>query len=98
METPEVAKARKALKCLYAQVPSEVAYDVSRLVEAAFESLAGGEGSRCDQRLCKEPPAWVRKTQFAGNHYFCDRHARAEGNFGEEDPSYFFWRKLGSER
>jgi len=43
---------------------------------------------------CDKPACWVRMTQFAGNHPFCDEHARKEENFGKEDPSYFFWKKL----
>jgi hypothetical protein len=38
-ETPEVAEARKALRCLYLEVPAPIASDVQHKVEAAFESL-----------------------------------------------------------
>ena len=43
---------------------------------------------------CDQPAIWVRRTQFSGDHPFCDEHARKEKNFGKEDPSYFFWRRL----
>ena len=47
--------------------------------------------------ICAEPADWVRKTQFAGDHPFCEEHAKAQPNFGTEDPSYHFWRKLDNE-
>lgn len=46
----------------------------------------------CD---CGQPAVWVRRTQFSGDHPFCDEHARKEKNFGKEDPSYFFWQEVG---
>lgn len=44
--------------------------------------------------LCGRQATWVRYTQFSGNHYFCLRHAEKESDFGQEDPSYFVWKKL----
>lgn len=38
-ETPEVTEARKALRCLYLELPKAIADDVQRKVEAAFTSL-----------------------------------------------------------
>jgi hypothetical protein len=49
---------------------------------------------QCD--LCEQPAAWVRRTQFAGNHFFCAPHAKLEEDFGLDDPSYFFWEQLTS--
>ncbi len=46
----------------------------------------------CD--MCASPAVWVRRTQFSGDHFFCDVHARVEADFGKEDSSYFFWKKL----
>jgi protein subunit release factor A len=43
---------------------------------------------KCD--CCDEKASWVRCTQFAGNHYFCDLHALQEEDFGQSD-SYSFW-------
>jgi len=34
---------------------------------------------------CDEPAVWMRYTQFAGDHPFCDKHARAEKDFSEND-------------
>ena len=33
----------------------------------------------CD--LCEIPVAWIRRTQFAGDHFFCDYHATKEEDF-----------------
>ena len=46
---------------------------------------------------CDEPASWIRHTQFAGNHPYCDKHARQEKDFGEND-SYTFWEELKNER
>lgn len=43
---------------------------------------------------CGKPAAWVRRTQFAGTHPFCAEHAKQESDFGQSDPSDFFWREL----
>lgn len=36
---------------------------------------------------------WIRSTQFAGKHPYCDEHAKLEEDFGEND-SYQHWIKL----
>lgn len=41
---------------------------------------------------CEEFAQWVRHTQFAGSHPFCEQHAVEEKDFLEED-SYKFWEK-----
>lgn len=43
--------------------------------------------ARCDR--CHEVATWVRVTQFAGSHPFCEPHARAEADFG-----HAMWRQL----
>lgn len=43
---------------------------------------------------CGQPAAWLRNTQFAGEHYFCTTHAEQESDFGVSNPSYFVWREL----
>ena len=45
----------------------------------------------CD---CNEEAKWVERTQFGGDHYYCDKHAREQINFGLTDSSYFFWEEL----
>ena len=32
------------------------------------------------QHLCRNPVAWIRRTQFCGDHPFCEHHARLEKN------------------
>jgi len=34
---------------------------------------------------CDKPATWMRYTQFAGNHPFCDKHAELETDFGSDD-------------
>jgi hypothetical protein len=49
---------------------------------------------KCD--CCDEKAQWVRCTQFAGDHHFCDLHALMEEDFGKDD-SYAFWSEVMSE-
>lgn len=42
---------------------------------------------------CFKKAKWVRVTQFAGKHYYCKEHAKAEGDFKKEDSSTY-WVKL----
>ena len=46
--------------------------------------------------LCDKPAAWIRHTQFAGSHEFCDDHARAEDDFLVED-STKDWEYVGGD-
>ena len=43
--------------------------------------------------MCSQPAVWIRSTQFAGDHPFCDKHAKQEKDFGEED-SYSYWYEV----
>jgi hypothetical protein len=43
--------------------------------------------------MCDKPAVWIRSTQFAGDHPFCEEHAKAENGFGTND-SYEFWYKV----
>jgi hypothetical protein len=48
---------------------------------------------RC--RRCDGSAAWVRRTQFSGDFYFCTPCAELEPDFVDEcDPSYFFWEEV----
>ena len=47
--------------------------------------------------MCDKPAVWIRSTQFAGDHPFCDEHARAEKGFGEND-SYEYWYEVESKK
>lgn len=44
---------------------------------------------------CELPASYVRHTQFAGSHPFCEKHALAEKGFGVED-SYQSWEWIES--
>lgn len=41
----------------------------------------------CCVAKCTKSPKWVRKTQFAGNHAFCEDCAKKEPDFGKGNPS-----------
>lgn len=43
---------------------------------------------------CCQPAVWMRYTQFSGDHPYCGEHARQQRDFGQENPSYFVWRKI----
>lgn len=43
---------------------------------------------------CDKPAEWVRSTQFAGNHPYCEEHAKKESDFNDEPDSYTYWYKL----
>lgn len=42
---------------------------------------------------CGESATWMRATQFAGDHPYCDAHANFQTDFGQND-SYSFWYKI----
>jgi hypothetical protein len=44
---------------------------------------------------CGKPADHIRHTQFAGDHPYCDEHAKLESDFGEDD-SYAYWSQLKS--
>lgn len=46
----------------------------------------------CDN--CGRAAEWVRRTQFAGDHYFCESDAQKEEDFGHDDSSSFLWEQL----
>lgn len=48
----------------------------------------------CDETGCGSQADWVRCTQFSGDHFFCENHARLEANFGQRDDSYFYWMEI----
>lgn len=43
--------------------------------------------------ICDAPADWVRSTQFAGEHPFCQVHAELESDFQEND-SYTYWYEV----
>lgn len=42
---------------------------------------------------CKEEAAYIRHTQFAGSHPLCEKHAKEDDKFMQND-SYQVWEKL----
>jgi hypothetical protein len=40
--------------------------------------------------MCDKPATWIRSTQFAGEHPYCEEHAKQEEGFGIND-SYEYW-------
>lgn len=42
---------------------------------------------------CNKPAKWIRSTQFAGDHPYCEEHAREEKDFQEND-SYAYWYRI----
>lgn len=59
-ELPEVVEARKALTCLYLEVPSEVATDVRRRVEAAFAALRSRPAPSAEEPTSEQLAEWER--------------------------------------
>jgi hypothetical protein len=47
---------------------------------------------------CEQPAVWMRCTQFAGDHPYCDYHARKESDFNDEPDSYSYWYRIESEK
>lgn len=43
--------------------------------------------------ICGKPATWIRSTQFAGDHPFCNEHAEEESDFNQND-SYAFWYEV----
>lgn len=46
---------------------------------------------------CNQPAVWVRSTQFAGEHFYCEEHAKEQSDFGQSD-SYEYWYKLEEDK
>ena len=47
---------------------------------------------------CDEPAEWVRSTQFAGDHPYCERHAMKQSDFNDEPDSYSYWYKIEEDK
>lgn len=46
---------------------------------------------------CNEPAVYVRSTQFAGDHPYCEKHAKEQKDF-EINDSYACWYKLEEDK
>lgn len=63
----------------------------NRLAEkviAQVEAQMSKQKETCSE--CDSPIDWIRHTQFSGDHPYCEKHARQQSDFGEED-SYTYW-------
>ncbi len=47
----------------------------------------------CLLKGCGEPATYMRYTQFSGDHPFCTKHAKQQGDF-KEVSSYYFWVRI----
>lgn len=72
-----------------------VEYLVYELKKAKYTIREPIDPNNCE--FCKKPATWQLLTQFSGTIPHCDEHAQEDANFGKEDPSYFFWRKIEKE-
>lgn len=43
---------------------------------------------------CDQPATWMRSTQFAGEHPYCEHHAKLESDFDDPPDSYAYWYEL----
>ena len=53
------------------------------------------EMMKCSE--CAEPAVGVRSTQFAGEHPYCEQHAKEQNDFGCDD-SYAYWYNLEDDK
>jgi hypothetical protein len=63
-------------------------------VSATFMNEDTGLSYECSATDCKKPVAFVRSTQFAGDHFYCEHHAKLEDDFMKDDASYSFWETI----
>ena len=47
---------------------------------------------------CSEPATWIRSTQFAGDHPYCEHHAMQQSDWEDEPDSYSYWYKVDGEK
>ena len=45
----------------------------------------------CSEGGCSSKAAWVLCCQFAGDHPYCEKHAKLEPTFGDGTNSHFIW-------
>ena len=60
-------------------------------IEAAYKLALNHRSQHPEVICCNEcskPAEFVRRTQFAGNHYFCADHAKQEEDFGTKGESF----------
>lgn len=58
--------------------------------------MKSGTHNKCSE--CDEPAVWVRSTQFAGEHPYCEKHAMQQSDFNDEPDSYSYWYKVDEDK
>ena len=53
--------------------------------------MKSGMHNKCIE--CEQPAVWIRSTQFAGDHPYCQEHAQEEADFLIND-SYTYWKEV----
>jgi len=91
-----LTKSSPSYKEQFGTDKERLAFDLQKVGDDFRKSIKHFENkldelTRCE---CSEPATWIRRTQFAGNHFFCTAHAEQEKDFGESDLSYFFWEEI----
>ena len=66
------------------------------VIRSYFNTLMKKMPDRDKCMMCDRPAVWIRATQFAGDHPFCEEHARQESDFMVND-SYEFWYRIDDE-
>jgi hypothetical protein len=74
-----------------AQFEEVITANTGVILDEALRSIEE-DGPKCE--ICTKKPEWVRRTQFAGDHYFCAMHAEAEEDFGDSSSNNMFWKQL----
>jgi hypothetical protein len=52
------------------------------------------EKLNCLESGCGKSAKYIRKTQFAGEHPYCETHAKQQSDFMQDNPSYQIWIEL----
>lgn len=88
---PAGIRQRSHVITAIAQFEEAITTDTGVILDIALRSIEE-DGPKC--AICDKKPSWVRRTQFAGNHYFCATHAEKESDFGDNSSNNMFWQNL----
>lgn len=71
--------------------------------ESNYDAIFRGKPKEIEEKekiigLCIEcfaKATWIRRTQFCGDHPYCNQHAKLEKDFGKKDQDgYSFWQEI----
>lgn len=62
-------------------------------VDIRFRTIEG-YSPKCAKAECQEEPGWLCHTNYKGDFFFCDQHARQEPDFKDPDPTCLVWREM----